>query len=82
MTKRERLEDLGKLSIMINNILDNEFFNHTDSKHGFEQWKAEHHDKEEYGCVKGIENIFCEVRWLKDKLDECLHIAYGEEDEH
>lgn len=82
MTKRERLEDLGKLSMMLRDIVNHDIFMHTDSKHGYEEWVKENHDKIEYGEPKGLGEIFCNMRWLRDKLDDCLAIAYGDDDEY
>ena len=82
MTKKERLEDLGRLYVMLKQITEDDFFTHADSKHGFEDWKREHHDKEEYGEPKGLYSIFCQVRHLRDRLYECQYIAAGFDDEH
>jgi len=81
MTKRERLEDLGKLSIMLKNIINNNLFLYADSKHGYDTWKQFNHDKLEYGEPRGLESIFDDIRWLNDELQECLSIAYGDEDD-
>ena len=81
MTKRERLEDLGKLSILLKNIVDMEIFAFTQSKYGYESWKSACHDKEEYGEPRGIEGIFDDLRVLNMHLEECLTIAYGDEDD-
>ena len=79
MTKRERLEDLGKLSMMLEDILHREIFLHTDSKHEFEEWVKENHDKIEYDEPKGLYDIFMNIRGLKYQLDECLTLAQGED---
>ena len=90
MTKRERLEDLGKLSIMLKNIINNNLFLYADSKHGYEEWKKYNHDKLEYfepnglgsafGEPRGLEAIFADIRWLNDELHECLYLASGADD--
>ena len=90
MAKKERLEDLGKLSIMLKNIVDNNLFLYA-SKHGYEEWKRFNHDKLEYfesnglgsgyGEPRGLESIFEDICRLHNELQECLSIAYGDEDE-
>lgn len=79
MTKRERLEDLGKLSMMLKDIVENEIFENTDSKHCFEQWKKQNYDKEEYGEIRGLDHIFCSIRNIGDQIQECYCIALGED---
>jgi|GEM_PF-6922415 len=81
MTKRERLEDLGRLSVLLKDVLDHSIFENTDSKHGFEPWKKFVHDKIEYGEIHGLEGIFTDIRCLRDRLEECLNIAYGDDEE-
>lgn len=80
MTKRERLEDLGKLSIMLAEVLDSEIFRHTDSKHGYEEWVKEHHDKIEYEEPRGLDHIFHSIRGLHYQIQECLTIAHGDDE--
>jgi hypothetical protein len=82
MTKRERVEDLGKLSIMLKDVLDHSIFENTDSKHCFETWKVETHDKEEYGYERGLDHIFSCIRCVRDQLEECLNLAYGDDNEN
>jgi len=38
MTKRERIEDLGKLSMMLKLISENDIFENCQSKHAYETW--------------------------------------------
>lgn len=81
MTKRQRLEDLGKLSVMLRNITNQDIFTFADSKHGFESWKKSCYDREEYGEPRGLESIFDDIRTLNRELQECLTIAEGYEDD-
>ena len=85
MTKRERLEDLGRLREMLKVITDDEIFEHTDSKHGYEQWVKTNHDKMDYyegigGESRGLDHIFCCMRGLHARLQECLCVAIGDDD--
>jgi len=77
MTKKERLEDLGRLAIMLSNILDDEIFENTESKHAEEEWTRVNHDKIEYGSPRGLNHIFMTIRGLRWKIEECHHIAEG-----
>jgi len=76
--KRERLEDLGKLSCMLKDILDHEVFEHTETKHGYEDWVKINHDKKEYDEPRGLDHIFCIMRHLKARLEDCYYLADGE----
>lgn len=80
MTKRERVEDLGVLKIMLQEILDNDIFTHTESKHGYEQWVKENHDKIEYEEPRGLDHIFFKIRGLRYDLETLLAIAAGDEE--
>lgn len=86
MTKKERLEDLGRLHVMLANILEDEIFDNTDSKHCYETWVHQNHDKLEddhFGNKEpiGLDHIFRKIRYLNDKLHECLYIATGHDDD-
>lgn len=80
--KRERLEDLGRLAVMLKDIKENPIFEYTESKHAYESWVKEHHDKIEYDNeIKGLEYIFSHVRMLREMIEECYYLADGEPDE-
>lgn len=79
--KRERLEDLGRLREMLKVITDDEIFEHTDSKHGYESWVKQNHDKIEYDEPRGLNHIFCCMRSLHARLQECLYVAIGDDDD-
>ncbi len=81
MTKRHRLEDLGKLSMMLKAIVEHEIFEHADSKHGYEEWVKLHHDKIEYDEPRGLCHIFHSIKHLNDLIQECYYLALGEDDE-
>lgn len=81
MRRAERLEYLGRLCVMLKNILDNDIFAHTESKHSYESWVEQHHNKLEYGEPKGLDNIHRQVRLLREEIEECYYLAKGDEDE-
>lgn len=67
---------------MLKTILDDEIFEHTDSKHGYESWVKTNHDKIDYyegigGEIRGLDHIFCKIRYLEQKLQECKYLASG-----
>ena len=66
---------------MLKNILDNDIFAHTESKHSYESWVEQHHNKLEYGEPKGLDNIHRQVRLLREEIEECYYLAKGDEDE-
>ena len=80
MTKRERLEDLGKLALMLRDILDNEIFLYTDTKHEFDKWVEVNHDKEEDGFKRGMQHIFTKVRELHMAIENCWLLADGDDE--
>ena len=81
MTKRERLEDLGKLSILLKHIINHDIFAHACSKHGYDAWKQYNHDKIEDGEPRGLECIFEDIRWVLREIEDCYNIAHGEYDD-
>lgn len=80
MTKRERLEDLGKLSMMLEDIMEMDFFMHTNSKHAEEEWIKENYEKIEYEEPRGLSHIFHQVRWLRNQIEECYYLAKGDDE--
>ena len=79
MTRRERLEDLGKLSILLGSIADKEIFQFTHSKHDYEEWVKRNHDELEYGEPKGLDYIFRHIRRLREEIEECFFLSEGTE---
>jgi hypothetical protein len=73
--KRDRLEDLGRLYEKLNNILNNELFEHCESKHGLTPWLNQFAPLED-----SYEVIHNRLRFVKDKLYECTQIAAGEDE--
>ena len=78
MTKRERLEDLGVLLVMLRELRDMQVLQHTESKHCYDTWKMHNHDKVEYGEERGLDGIFCDMRQIADALDACIAVAWGD----
>jgi len=81
MAKRERLEDLGRLHELLKELKDRDIFDHTDSKHGFEEWVKFNHGKEEYGEPKGLFGIFSAIRGVFSQIEECYYITCGDHEE-
>lgn len=82
MTKKHRLEDLGRLYVMLKAITEDEIFDYTNSKHCYEDWVKRNHDAMEFeDHPKGLDFIFRKVRWLHDKLHECQYLAAGFDDD-
>ncbi len=81
MTKRERLEDLGKLSILLKQIINHDIFSHAESKHGYEPWKLYNHDKIEDDEPRGLKCIFQDISWVLREIEDCYAIAHGDEDD-
>ena len=80
--KRERLEDLGRLAMMLKDIKKNPIFDYTESKHAYESWVKEHHDKIEIDNeIKGLDYIFRQVRYVRELIEECCYLADGEPDD-
>jgi len=70
--KRERLEDLGRVYERLEVLLDNDFWDMFDSKHGderFAEYEKDHSDV-----------TFTEIRHIRCKLEEIMTILYGEYD--
>jgi len=82
MTKRERVEDLGVLKVMLQEILDNEIFAHTNSKHGYEQWFEQNIDKDGEVVQQpvGLYDLFSRVRGLRYSLEAAFEIAVGDDE--
>lgn len=78
MTKRERLEDLGILYCLLSDILEDDIFLSTVSKHGFETWKELVHDKIVYDEINGLEGIYDSIRMLRERIEKCVSVAKGD----
>ncbi len=79
--KRERLEDIGRIQEKIRQVLDDPIFTHTNSKHCYETWVKENHDKIEYGEIRGLDGIFCSIRQLREMIEEIYYISCGDDDD-
>lgn len=69
---RERVEDLGILAEKIGSLVDHELFD-----------KVIHDEKfcEIYKDEEKLDELYFQLRYLKDELTECWHTArYGDED--
>ncbi len=74
--KRERLEDLGRIYMIIESILDDDDcpYEHYNTKHTLEQFLEKYKD----------EDKLCELhdwfRWKGEKLREIFYLARGDEE--
>ena len=79
MGKRERVEDLGKLSVMLDNILENEIFENTlwsRAKDFPDVFFSMDEDKQ----FESIRNFAYGLESFKEKIYECLSIANGQDE--
>lgn len=72
MAKRERLEDLGQIRYMIEQLLESEIFEHADSKHSLEAFAKKYNGDED-----SFYDIHCAVRALKDDLWKISDVSAG-----
>jgi hypothetical protein len=80
MTNRERIEDLGKLAIMLKLITENDIFDNCDSKHAYETW-LKTNIKKDNDDIAGLYDIHCKLRFLQLHIEECYWLAEGIDDE-
>lgn len=85
MTQRTRLEDLGRIYELLDQLIDNEFFEHLNSKHDYESWMKKHFpaykvdDTDSLLDAKFFE-IHHQLREIKENLLEIWSIARGEDE--
>ena len=80
MGKRQRLEDLGLILAKIDQILDYNdssvfgasLWDQINSKHDLEKFIERYSDGDK------LEELFRQLRWLKDQLEDVRSIAVGE----
>jgi hypothetical protein len=80
MTKRERLEDLGKLAVMLKGMVDNNIFDNCQSKHAYETWLKQNVQKDNDDTA-GLYDVHCKLRFLQSQLEDCWCLAEGEIDD-
>lgn len=79
MAKKERIEDLGKLSVMLDELYRDEIFDSAYCRRAKDAWQSfsSLNDDEKQDCITslayGLERI-------KDRISVCCCIADGEED--
>lgn len=75
MTKRQRIEDLGKISVLLKHCMDNKtMFDHATSKHSLESFLERFKNEEK------LADLHDEIRWLKSSLEEIQYLAEGDDD--
>lgn len=79
--KKERIEDLGKLSILLKELYDHDLFDNIDRywrrpKDSFDLFHALEEDQQ----AECINSIAYGLDDIKDKISECLSIANGDEE--
>jgi hypothetical protein len=73
---RQRIEDLGRIYVMIDNLLDLDIFHLNDDVRNkdfveyFNELKDEQRDEIVHNCIYGLSNV-------KDKLYDIMSIAQG-----
>lgn len=77
MGKRERVEDLGKLSIMLDNILDHEIFENSMWTRA-KDFPDVFFSLDENTQFESIRNFAYGLDSIKEKIYECLSIANGQ----
>lgn len=76
--KKERVEDLGRLSVMIQNILKSDLFDHFNRpKYAVDQFIALTQEQQH----ELIHTIAYGIEEVQHNLSDCLSIADGDEDE-
>jgi hypothetical protein len=74
--KRERVEDLGAIRVMMKGVLDDyDMFNRATSKHSMDGFI------EYYGNLNHLEDLHDQIRWLNDTLHNILYLAEGDNDD-
>lgn len=81
MSKKERIEDLGKVSILLRNIYDHDLFDQIEKywrrpKDSFDLFYALEEDQQ----AQCIHMIAYGLDDIKDKISECLSISDGDEE--
>lgn len=77
MTKRERLEDLGKLAVMLKDLTEMDIFEDCQSKHAYETWLNRHIQRDQDDQA-GLYDLHCKLRHLQSKIEDCWCLAEGE----
>jgi hypothetical protein len=85
MTKRERLEDLGRIYETLDLLIEDDFFEYLCSKHEFEEWMKKHfkaykNTDEESLLDSEFYEMHLQLRHLKEKLLELWTIGRGEDE--
>lgn len=79
MSKRERIEDLGRLSVKLRNIYDDDLFDimiNTRPKYAWDVFSRLDEDQK----LDIIEKIAYGLERIKESISECLCIADGDEE--
>jgi len=78
MSKRERIEEMGAARIMLSMILEEHpLLQNADSKHCFESFCKARGIVFKEGMDENFYDLHCEVRSLRDMLDEVYCLLYG-----
>lgn len=68
---RERVEDLGVLSVMLTSLLEHDLWTQAET-----DWDL---FAERYKDADAVERLQQQILWIRDKLYECSSIADGDE---
>jgi len=74
--KRERIEELGAIRVMMKSLIDEyDMFERATSKHSIDSFL------EFYRDTNNLEDLHDQIRWLNDQLHNVLYLAEGYDDD-
>jgi len=72
--KAERIEDLGKIAILLSKLIEqaeDDWGHRANSKHTIDEFLTHYNDS------RNLEDLHDQLRWHKEKLEEIYNIAAG-----
>lgn len=76
--KRERLEDLGRIRVILENIETDIFSFYSGRNKDFPEWFREQTEDRQYDI---LDNLIRGIAIFENKLSECIVIARGHDDD-
>lgn len=76
---RHRLEDLGRLLVMIESILDNPLFKHVMHHRDFVAYFLASPASDPELFVERLDDLKGNINFVEEKLNECAQICCGED---
>lgn len=79
MTKRERIEDLGRLSVMLSKIISDDLFDTQYWRRPKDAWDAfsELNEEKKEECIR---SLAYGIDRIGNELHDCLSIAHGDDE--